>query len=297
MRATLFILGAAMLHAIALQGCDTAGSLREAEAATPAVADDLRGEPAPPASPAKPHVEQPIAAVATPLQFRDLFPGVRADLNARVVEFDAVVSPMLVDDPKAPLFFVETLVCTPDTKEHESLMVTSVKPSHLHAALLAVGFAPGKPGFFKFVNGRFEPVDASGERLALRVLHAAEVGRVTDVDPRTWLINAADREKPSPQRFGTDAVDAGRGWVFAGSSMREIADKSGAKNEMYDADGAGIVVGLCCFGSEVIAWSRTFSPEASISEPVWIADFSRTPPAGTKVRVRVARASDDGAGK
>jgi hypothetical protein len=250
-----------------------------------------------------------VASVA----LRELFPGVHADVTAKIVEFDAIVSPMLMDDPMAPLFFVETLVCAPDTKEHESLLLTSAKPSHLHAALLAAGFTAGTPGLFKFERGTFVPVDATGDRVSITVLPrrpsvligdaevkigsepaalpAATTNRF-DPDPRTWLINIADREKPSPRRFGSDAADAGHGWVFSGSSMRKVADKSGTMQEVYDADGTGIIIGLCCFGSEVISWSRTFSHDASIDEPEWIADFSRTPPPGTPVRVRVQRAAE-----
>lgn len=245
-------------------------------------------------------------------KFTELFPGVYADIDAKIVEFDAKTSPMLFDDPKAPLFFVETLVCAPDTREHESLLVTDVKPSHLHAAMLAVGLVPGAPGLFKFEKGEFVPVNATGDalRVTLYTLGADEttsvlivsgsmtgetlqLGRDSNgeliplIDPRTWLIDVADRGKSSPRRFGTDAVDARHGWVFAGSSMRRVADKSGSMQEVYDADGTGIVIGLCCFGSEVIAWSRTFSPDAGIDAPEWVADFSCTPPPGTKVRVRV----------
>ncbi len=234
--------------------------------------------------------------------FSRLFPGVWADLTAKIVEFDADVSPMLVNDPKAPLFFVETLVCAPDTREHESLLVTSATPSHLHAALLAIGLSPGVPGLFRFESGAFAPVDAMGDRVRIHVLPKTDSAREVDPaagspaaadqfdpDPRNWLIHVVDRGKPSPRRFGTDDVDAGRGWVFAGSSVRTVADQAGRTTQVYDADGTGIVIGLCCFGSEVIAWSRTFSPDASVSEPDWIADFSRTPPPGTKVRVRVQK--------
>ncbi len=243
-------------------------------------------QPQPPTPPTPPLLPIRPASATPPIALKELFPGIRADLSAKVVEFDAITSPMLMDDPKAPLFFVETLVCSPDTREHESLLVTDVKPSHLHAAMLAIGLVPGAPGLFKFENGQFQPVDATGDRVTVEV-HSAQ-GSASD--PRTWLINVADRDNPEPRRFGSDAEDAsggGHGWVFAGSSMRTVADKAGAMQEVYDADGTGIVVGLCCFGSEVIAWSRTFSHDASIDAPEWIADFSRTPPPGTKVRIRL----------
>jgi len=228
----------------------------------------------------------------------ELFPGVRADIATHVVEFDAKASPMLMDDPRAPLFFVETLVCAPDTREHESLMVTDIKASHLHAAMLAAGFTPGSPGLFKFAGGRFEAVDAMGDRLDLVVLVPQKDQTVRESDPRTWIVSIAGapdpqvsaRDSGQPAHFGANTQDAAHGWVFAGSRMRSVTDQAGIKTEGYDADGTGVIVGLCCFGSETIAWSRTFSPDASIDEPEWVADFTKTPPPGTVVRVRVKRA-------
>jgi hypothetical protein len=321
-------LGIAMACTLTLTGCTPVKTETTPPVApqppVPPVAPQPPVAPVPPVPPATP--AQPVNAAQLP-KFTELFPGIRADLEAKIVEFDAIVSPMLVDDPKAPLFFVETLVCAPDTREHESLLVTSITPSHLHAAMLAIGLAPGAPGLFKFEGGRFVPVDATGDRVRLTVLSSAppaggaqraasrpadSPGPLIDYsnpDPRTWLINVADRDKPDPRRFGTDPVDADHSWVFAGSSMRPGQDGKMAgdgkgdldalppplppthpqRAEVYDADGTGIIIGLCCFGSEVIAWSRTFSHDASIDAPEWIADFSRTPPPGTKVRVRVRR--------
>jgi hypothetical protein len=266
-------------------GCSSPNPKREPTPPNPPVAPRppvQPREPVPPRSPNPPKAPQPLANAAE-LAFKDLFPGVRADLVKRVVEVDAKTSELLFDDPKAPLFFVETLACAPDTREHESLLVTDVKASHLHAALLAIGVEAGAPGHFEFVNGGFTPVDAKGAALAVEMV----IPSGESVDPRQWLMNVADRGKPEPWRFGSDSEDAGKTWVFAGSSMRKVTDKAGATSQVYDADGTGVIIGLCCFGSEVIAWERTFSPEASIDEPEWVADFSRTPPAGTPVRVRI----------
>lgn len=320
MKLTTHTLGIAMACVLALTGCTPVKTETTPPVApvppVPPVAPQPPVAPVPPEAPVAPvppvppvQPVQPVNA-AEPSAFKELFPGIRADLAAKVIEFDAITSPMLMDDPKAPLFFVETLVCAPDTHEHESLLVTSVTPSHLHAAMLAIGLEPGSPGLFKFEGGRFVPVDATGDRVRVEVLPAdadAKRANAFDPDPRTWLINVADRDKPAPRRFGTDEIDAGRGWVFAGSSMRPGQDgkmagdgkgdldalpppsppPSPQRAQVYDADGTGIIIGLCCFGSEVIAWSRTFSHDASIDAPEWIADFSRTPPPGTKVRVRV----------
>lgn len=213
-----------------------------------------------------------------PLELRELFPGVRADVRQRVVEFDARTSPLLAADPRAPNFYIETLVCLPDSREHESLLVTEIKPSHLHAAMLAAGFAPGSPGLFKFENNRFVPVDPTGDRLSVEFVYEGAGGTMRAIDPREWM-----RHHATGALFGFDGPDEGRAWVFAGSRMRAAPDG----RAVYEADGVGVVIGLCCFGSEVIAWSRAFSPDAAVDEPAWIARFDDIPAPRTPVRVRL----------
>ncbi|MBX3406488.1 MAG: hypothetical protein KF869_06965 [Phycisphaeraceae bacterium] len=212
------------------------------------------------------------------LEFHEMFPGVRADIAARVIEFDARTSPLLVADPQAPNFYIETIVCLPDTREHESLLVSEIRPSHLHAALLAAGFVPGAPGLFKFENNRFVPVDPTGDRLSVEFVFKGPDGAERAIDPREWIAHHT-----TGALFGFDGPDDGRGWVFAGSIIRTGPTGAG----VYEADGVGVVVGLCCFGSEVIAWSRAFSHDASIDEPEWIARFADMPAPETPVRVRL----------
>ena len=93
--------------------------------------------------------------------------------------------------------------------------------------------------------------------------------------------SAAETGAPFVPREGTEPR-----WVFAGSV---IATRQG--REVYDADGAGTLIGLCTFGSEVIAWHDTFSPEAAVDEPVWIADPKKVPAPGTAVVVRIRPAA------
>lgn len=228
------------------------------------IASDQPGRAAPPAQ--------------VPLDLREMFPGVRADVRQRAVEFDARTSPLLVADPQAPNFYIETIVCLPDTREHESLLVTKIKPSHLHAALLAAGFTPGAPGHFKFENNRFVPVDPTGDRLSVEFVFAGPDGAERAIDPREWIVHHA-----TGAIFGFDGPDEDGAWVFAGSRMRAGPDG----RSVYEADGIGVVIGLCCFGSELIAWSRAFSHDAAIDEPEWIARFVDIPPADSPVSVRL----------
>ena len=114
---------------------------------------------------------------------REIFPGVRADVPAKLVEFDGQITPMLVKDDRAPQFFLEVLACTPNTREHETFVVTTVKPSHVHAALLLIGLTPGAPGSWKATDGKLEPVQPTGERLSVRLAWTDKDGHEIEQDP------------------------------------------------------------------------------------------------------------------
>jgi hypothetical protein len=198
------------------------------------------------------------------------FPGVRVDKESRAVEFDGFV-PIDAHSDETPHVYLELFVCSPDTREHESLVVTSVRPSHIHAALLLVGLQPGKPGSWT-VNGD-EPVYIApeGDRVTVEFAWKDKDG-VARVDPAaSWV-----RHVETGEAFPTDA------FVFAGS---RFVTRAGA--EVYDADGAGTIIGLATFGSELIAWPRVISHESAVETPVWIADRAHAPPSGTAVTVRI----------
>lgn len=219
-------------------------------------------------------VAQSIAAPA------EVFPHIRADAQAGWVEITGTV-PILVDDPDAPDVFLEVIVCTPDTKEHETLVVTSARPSHVHAALLMIGLEPGRPGHWTWEgagrDARLTGHDPTGDRVAVTIRWTDAEGAERVAHPSEWIRHHGTGERPPAAAF-----------VFAGSRMLD----RGFGREMYDADGAGVLVGLATFGSEVIAWPTTFSPDSGVEEPVWVADPKTTPALGTTVRVRFSATRD-----
>jgi hypothetical protein len=216
----------------------------------------------------------PAPAVATAV-LTELFPSVRADITGRLIELDGIV-PINCHDPATPDVYLELMVCSPDTREHESLVMTRAKPSHLHAALLAIGLKPGQPGSWKVEAGKLVPLPPTGDPLAITASYRATDGSEVTCPIADWVITAETHQPFVPR----DAF-APR-WLFAGSVF---VTRRG--NEVYDADGAGTVIGLTTFGSEVVAWRDTISPEASIDTPDWIADAKKVPPAGTPVIVRI----------
>jgi len=210
----------------------------------------------------------------------EAFPGVRLNKETREVELDGEVA-INAHNADTPIVYIEAFVCIPDSKEHESLIVTKAKPSHVHAALLALGYAPGKPGHWTAApDGRAPaPVNATGDEVRVTLLLDSHTDSVSATPPHEWLKHfSADSRLVPP--IGRPA------FVFAGSRLIERSGRS-----IYDADFAGVLVGLHTFGGEVIAWGTTLSPWASVEEPEWIADAARVPKQGTPVRVRIGPAS------
>jgi len=207
---------------------------------------------------------------------REIFPHVRLDPKVRVLELDGVV-PVDCHDPETPIVYLEVVVCTPDTKEHESLVMTRARPSHVHAGLLALGLEPGKPGSWSWDEASEELVSNPPEGPALEVSLAwrDEQGVERAAPAKEWVKN-----HDTGERLG--AGEGGPGFVFAGSSTRRVGER-----EFYRADGTGVLVGLTTFGSEVVAWREVFSHDSSVQEPLWIADASVVPKLGTEVVVRI----------
>ncbi|MFI4916852.1 MAG: YdjY domain-containing protein, partial [Phycisphaerales bacterium JB060] len=152
-------------------------------------------------------------------------------------------------------------------KDHEALMVTNVRPSHIHAALLTLGLEPGSPGAIAW-DGQ-EPVATQAAGPAVTVTYR-QLESPPPGEPITEFIVDAD----TGVHF-----DARAQWVFAGSLFED---------DRYIADAEGLVVGLHTFGTELVALQEAMSPDSFIEEPRWIAHPQRTPDFGTRVTIRIA---------
>ena len=255
---------AAFASSLVLAACETTSqrdSRHDPDPARPEQRDPApapRGEPAPPErTPAQPATEPRTG-------MREAFPFVRVDVARRIVEIDGVV-PIDVNDPDAPDVYLELIACSPDTREHESLVVTAARPSDVHAALLLIGLEPGRPGAFVWEGDDVRYIAPEGDALTVEIRTLGPNGQERTDPVRAWVRNA---------RTGERFPD--RAWVFAGSRFVERQGR-----EWYDADGAGTLIGLCTFESETIAWPEVISPESAIDEPVWLADNDAVPPFGT----------------
>ncbi|MEM7228979.1 MAG: YdjY domain-containing protein [Planctomycetota bacterium] len=208
----------------------------------------------------------------------EVFPGVTLNAATRTVTFDAVVPNEAHDAPAWVL--LESVVCTPNTREHETLLVADVRPSHVHAALLAIGLEPGEPGGFAWTGSALEPRRARGPRLIIAFEYASPDGAVQFVEPQAWIVRAGDGA-PFPDRLSSVPQT---GWLFAGS---EIIDGAAQRDVPYAADREGTLIGLSTFGSETITWAETWTPESAYAVVEWVANPDTIPPAGTLVTVHI----------
>lgn len=207
------------------------------------------------------------------------FPNVRVDVKGKVVEFDGVV-PIDPHDRETPLMFLEVVVCSRDSREHESLVVTDAVPSHVHAALLMIGAEPGRPGSWKPdpILRKMVPTAPVGPEVEVEFIHTGLDGAVVHSNPSDWIIDVRNHRSLRTQARGEPV------WLFGGSA---IAPRPDGEGEYYKADIEGTLIGLATFGTETLAWPHVFSPEAAVQAPEWIADAAKVPPLGTKVTVRL----------
>lgn len=193
----------------------------------------------------------------------ELLPGAWVDDG--VVEFDAKVA-MDCHHPETPDVYLEMLITGPDTREHESLLVSTLKPSNLHAALLAAGFEQGHPIQFA-EDGKRTP--ATGDLLHVQV-------RQENCDDWIDLLDWVTHVESNTPLLESDPWN---GFVFAGSEFND--------DGVYRADREGALVSLTPWGFEVISPVWTISPDASQDEPIWIANRDEVPRIGDSVRVRI----------
>jgi hypothetical protein len=189
------------------------------------------------------------AATAPTAPLRDFAPGVRIDWRGQQVEVDAKV--VLRQG------LLELVACSPQTREHESILVSEARPKHICQAMGLVGLEPGSPTRFDEESKRW--LAASGEAIELRVRY-----RKGD-DERTapledWVIEVnRDRQ---PERLP---------WIFAGSRTSDSG--------RFAADADGTVICVVDFDSALIALGAAHSAD---NDQLWLAAATMAiPPVGT----------------
>ena len=230
---------------------------------------------------------EPIAAPEGAPQRGQLFPHVFVDLEERFVEVAGIV-PIVTAAPEGgppPEVLLELVVTGfAGGRDHESLVSTRARASHIHAGLLLLGLEPGEPGTWdESYDENAErwtstptPPEGPGVAIELRWADPA-TGEEHTAEPRDWIRNI-DTDEAFP-----DGV-----WRFAGSLF---VIRQG--RERYDADFTGTIVGLCQFGSEVLGFEQPFHHDQAYEHPIWFARNEAVPPFGTEIRVRLVPIEDE----
>lgn len=204
---------------------------------------------------------------------------IHIDVKNHWVEFDAKVC--LQDAP-----MLEALVCTPMTREHESLLVSEAKPSQIHLALLLLGLEPGAPRSIRWVGPQGDQpmvVPAKGPEVELFFIFKTkvktgepgaekEVEQEVEIPANQWLIDAKTKKESINDR-----------WLFTGSRM--IKDIEGGMT--YMADGEGNIVSLVHFGDEVLAPHGKKTKENNSEGEDLVCNTPKIPAVGTPVKVRI----------
>ncbi len=148
-------------------------------------------------------------------------PHLRVDLAARKILLEAEVC--------RQKGMLEFLVCEWGKRDYESILRTRAKPSHIHAALLALGLSPGKPA--RWWEGKRLP--PQGAELSIFLEWKDADGKVRRAPAADWLNRGPKRAASSPKK-----------WVFVGSLV--------LANGVYWADEEGEVISVSNFASSVI---------------------------------------------
>ena len=226
-----------------LAGCTPAAPPGSPPAAPP------RQSAEPPRESAEPPTEAQLRALAEPLPAAPkLAPG-----NAHtplIPDGSLLLETATVDGKRKPVRVLvkaevclrkgqlELLLCREHTKEHEAILHAAAEPRLIHAALLALGLAPGTPVQFtdpKTGDEQYRPATGPVVRVTL---HHNSAGEPRTRPAQDW-VRSAKTGKPMAER-----------WVFAGSSFWQNPDAPD-QPPSYIANG-GDVISLSNFPSAMV---------------------------------------------
>jgi len=196
-------------------------------------------------------------------------PYVHVDVKKRQIRVDCQA--LNVDIP------LEFFCVTAGGNEHESVLRTPAKPSHIHLALLMLGLQPGEPVKYSEAAQKWFP--PHGPPLHISVEYQKD-GRTVAL-PANELMRSLKTKKPMPPLT----------WIFAGSRILD--------DGTYGADPTGYVVSICNFdlcmidvpalvssANETLEWERnpdtvpvTGTAVTMIIEPAGDSDQPAAPPA------------------
>ncbi len=202
-------------------------------------------------------------------------PGIKINVKEWSVDVEAEIT--------LQTGLLELIVCTKDTKEHESILMVKAKPSHIHTALLLLGAQPGNPATQRVIEGdepRFIHLPPRGHPVDVYLVFGEDASKE---HPINEFIIPADHHDATVQAKepGADEKFHTHTFVFAGSVLHSTGD--GPK--IYVADQSGSVISLATFGDELLCLPG-FHDNAN-EALAWQANGDKLPEIGTKVTLRL----------
>ena len=156
---------------------------------------------------------------------------------------------------------LEMFICPRGTKEHESVIASSVLSSHVHAALLLIGCNPGKASAWDPV---YRPVSGPTIDATLK-WRDEKSGKTSSLDAKQW-IRDSQTGKAMTQR-----------WVFGGSGFWKDPDTG---QEVYFGDSGELI----CLSNFSTATIDVDVKSSQANDGLMFEAFTENiPPVGTKV--------------
>ena len=167
---------------------------------------------------------------------------------------------------EAPLEF---FCCVAGTNEHEAVLRSAVKPSHLHAALLMIGLEPGEPVRYSEAAKRWIPPHGPPLRISVEF---EKDGKKVSL-PAYKLMRSVKTKQPMPALT----------WIFAGSRVMDDGN--------YAADVTGYLVSIVNFDLTVIDVPALASNANEMLE--WETNLAEVPAAGAAVTMVIEPAGQE----
>ena len=209
-------------------------------------------------------------------------PGVTINAKERYVD---VVTEVCLDGGALDL-----VVCTKDSKEHESILSIDAKPVHVHMALLLIGAQAGQPAHQKPIgegdDKRWMFIPARGHKVDISLVIKDEEGNPMERPIAEFIRHIGEEaafveelttgKKPEEKKFPTST------FLFVGS---HLIDAGKDKPRRYIAAESGNVVSISTFGDEMLGLSEMFGHVNG--DLVWEINDQLLPKKGTKVTMRL----------
>lgn len=200
-------------------------------------------------------------ATTQPVPSPAAMPHIRINREKKWVDIDAKV---VLRDGK----WIELLVCTPGSREYESILTTEAKPSHIHLALLILGLKPGSPITWERNGDDVTPIAPNGPDIEISI-HYLKEGKPFEIPAGQWIM---DRKTNAPLPSST--------WLFAGSKFMAMEGRP-----IYTADVNGSCISLVNFGDDLL--TRPTNQTNHNDDGQLAANTKLIPQVGTTVVIRL----------